>query len=428
MTIQNAPDASSGGSDPAQVRLSRTADVVGQLGDLIARGYSVTQPDNEEIVLTKDPARILYIAPWLTIGGSDRGTLDWLRQVPPQAFRRYLMTTVVSDNALFPEAAELADEAWCLPELVNRQKMPQLVIEFIATRGVDIVHVMNSRLGFDLIPTIRAAFPEVQIVVQLHAEEHDRSGYTRYVASRYDNLIDAYSVVSEDMRERLGNYHVSPAKIQVIYLGVDARSEFDPDRTDREPVVLPAERFNVLFPARLTFQKDPQFALEVIAELRKKVPQTALHIVGDGDLRGQLVDQVEAMDLGDTVTFHGASKDMWSWYRAVDTVLMTSRFEGVPLVVYEAMSMGLPVVAGNVGATGELLRDDVGCPVPEGSEVRAFVDALVGLARDPERRAKLGRAARERVLAAYTVEDMGSQHRELYGRLLATAALRGSDR
>ena len=47
---------------------------------------------------------------------------------------------------------------------------------------------------------------------------------------------------------------------------------------------------------------------------------------------------------------------------------------------------------------------------------------------DPELRAKCGRAARDRVLASYTVEDMGTQHRELYGRLLATAALRGSDR
>ena len=237
-----------GGSGPAEVRLARSAaDVADQLADLIARGYSVAQRGDEEIVLARDPARILYIAPWLTIGGSDKGTVDWLRQIPSQAFRRYLMTTVVSDNALFPEAAELADEAWCLPELVNRQKMPQIVIEFIATRGVDIVHVMNSRLGFDLIPTIRAAFPEVQIVVQLHAEEHDRSGYTRYVASRYDNLIDAYSVVSEDMRERLGNYHVSPTKVQVIYLGVDARSEFNPERTDREPIDVDAGRFNVLF-------------------------------------------------------------------------------------------------------------------------------------------------------------------------------------
>jgi len=412
------------GSGASEVRLvTRDPATTDRTAELIANGYSVAECTPDDVLVVREPARILYLAPWLTIGGSDKGTVDWFRQITTQMFRRYLMTTVVSDNALFPEGAALADEAWCLPEMVSRQQMPELIMEFIATRGVDIVHVMNSRLGFDLIPTIKAAFPGVLVVVQLHAEEQDQSGYTRYVASRYDNLIDAYSVVSEDMRERLGNHHVSPSKVHVIYLGVDATSEYDPGRTDRRLVELPPGRFNVLFPARLTSQKDPELALEVIAALRERVPETAFHVVGGGDLLQRLVERVAQMGLRETVTFHGPSKDMWGWYRSADAVLMTSRFEGVPLVVYEAMSMGVPVVASDTGATGEILDNDVGCLVPQGSEVSVFVDALAGLAKDPGRRDELGRKARERVVANYTVEEMGIQHRRLYGRLLSSSAL-----
>ena len=69
-------------------------------------------------------------------------------------------------------------------------------MELIATRSIDVVHIVNARLGFDLIPALKLAYPPVQVVVQFHGEEPDGGDPIRYVASRYDNLVDAYSVTS----------------------------------------------------------------------------------------------------------------------------------------------------------------------------------------------------------------------------------------
>ena len=89
-------------------------------------------------------------------------------------------------------------------------------MDFIATRGIDVVHIVNARLGFDLIPALKLAYPPVQVVVQFQGEEPDEGDFIRYVTSRYDNLVDAYSVTNRDAAPLLHDNWVSPRKIHVI--------------------------------------------------------------------------------------------------------------------------------------------------------------------------------------------------------------------
>lgn len=393
--------------------------------DLIAIGYSIRCSGEGTAELEPTPSGALYIAPWMVIGGTDKGTIDWFRYITKDQFRRYLVTTAESDNPTFPDCAALADEAWCLPELLGRDAIPEFLIEFIATRGVDVVHIMNARLGFDMIPAIKLAFPDVQIVVQLHAEEFDRAGYPRYVASRYDNLVDAYSVISEDMARRVEDYWVSPSKLEVIYLGVEATGEFDPERSDGQPIELESGRFHVLFPARLVSVKRPEMVLGIADALRSSAPEAMFHIVGDGELRADLEAECARRHLGGQVQFHGASRNMWGWFKTCDAVLLTSLSEGAPLVGFEAMSMGTPLVAPDVGAVAELLGDGSGLLMPESAGVSDYAAAIELLLRDPAARHRMGASARARVLERFKVETMADRHRSLYARLIAARRVDG---
>jgi glycosyltransferase involved in cell wall biosynthesis len=399
-------------------------DVIAAAAALIAEGYSVTGSGPEGVTLTPTPAGILYVAPWLVIGGADKATVDWFRYIDRDSYRRYLATTMPGDNALFAECDELADEAWCLRELVGRQAIPQFVIDHVATRGVDLIHIMNSKLGLDLIPALKLAYPDVPIVVQLHSEEPGHAGYPRYVVSRYDNLVDAYSVISEHMRTCLEGYEVSPSKIEVIYLGVDADGEFDPNRIDGTTIALEPGRFDILFPARLVPVKRPAMVLDIAVALRDQAPEARFHMVGDGELRGELESRCTELGLDGIVTIHGESTNMWGWFDACDAALLCSEAEGVPLILFEAMSMGVPTVAPLVGGIGELLDERAGIAVPADADAETYAEALALLAGDPERRAAIAASARRRVLDHYRVADMGNQHRALYGRLIARAALR----
>ena len=86
--------------------------------------------------------------------------------------------------------------------------MPATIFDLLATREIDVLHIMNSRLGFQLLPDLDALPRPPKVVVQLHVEEPDRSGYVRYVCRRFGNLVDAFSVSSEHLASIVRGYDV----------------------------------------------------------------------------------------------------------------------------------------------------------------------------------------------------------------------------
>ena len=224
------------------------------------------------------------------------------------------------------------------------------------------------------------------------------------------------------MRRQLVDHHVSPAKIEVIYLGVDAEW-FDPQRPASR-IELAADRFHVLFAARLAPQKRPEMVLEIAHAVRAALPTVQFHVVGDGDLRPSLEQRARELGLDDLVVFHGASDNMWGWYEACDVALLCSVFEGIPLVIFEAMSMEVPTVTSLVGGIAEVVDADTGVGLDLDAGVAAYAEALAKLAKDADRRQAMGRIARRRVVDRYRVETMGRSHRDLYGRLIARSRIR----
>lgn len=363
---------------------------------------------------------ILYLAPWVDVGGSDKGTIDWFRFLDRDRFQPSLITTQPSLNRRLGEVVAYAEEIWDLPALMPGNEFARFILTFIHTRRVKLVHIMNSRLAFELLPDISGLSPRPRVVVQLHVEEPDRSGYVRYVASRYGNLVDAFSVSSQDLSDRLGAYDVPAAKRRLIRTGVDAGQELAPRRI--MPVALDPNCFHILFAARLTAQKDPLLMVEVARELRDRGLRFQLHVLGDGDLSLHVRDRITALGLGREVIMHGDHMGVAAWHAACDAVLLTSDWEGVPYVLYEAMAMATPVVAPALPGIRELVSADTGVLVSPRDDAWRYAAALEELAADPHRCKAMGAAARARALAKLSLEDMAAAHGSLYDELLGTAA------
>ncbi len=126
--------------------------------------------------MADDRIPVMYLAPWVDFGGSDKGTIDWFRWLDRERYAPILVTTQPSDNRRLDEIRPYATEVWPLPDLVAGQHMPGLVFDLIGTRGVRVLHIMNSRLGFELLPDLASLPSPPAVVVQLHVEEEDRSG------------------------------------------------------------------------------------------------------------------------------------------------------------------------------------------------------------------------------------------------------------
>lgn len=115
----------------------------------------------------------------------------------------------------------------------------------------------------------------------------------------------------------------------------------------------------VLVVGHLIERKDPLLALEAFAEASRTLPEARLVFIGRGPLRGALEARTRELRLDRRVLLVGeaAPESLALWYGAADLLLLTSKREGRPNVVLEALSSGLPVVATDAGGTRELLRE-----------------------------------------------------------------------
>ena len=165
----------------------------------------------------------------------------------------------------------------------------------------------------------------------------------------------------------------------------------------------------ILFVGRLQPQKNPLALLDALKALNPAFSKTLLLIVGEGDMARALMGRVKREGMEERVLFLGyrQASEIATLYRAADLLLLSSRFEGLPLTVLEALSCGLPVVTPPVGDLASLIRGGVNGEVVEGADPEDAARALERVLKNP------ARYSRER--CSQSVDDYRSER--LYGRL-----------
>lgn len=189
-------------------------------------------------------------------------------------------------------------------------------------------------------------------------------------------------------------------KLVVVRLGID------PQRFTQRAlphVRAPGAPFEILCIGRLTPAKGQHLLLEAVAALRSQQRAVRVRIVGAGIDDASLRRHAQALALGDAAVFEGAVDQdrILGFYASADCFCLPSFAEGIPVVLMEAMAVGLPCVTTQVHGIPELIRDGVDGLLVAPSNVPALVAALARLIDDPPLAERLARAGRERVCADY---------------------------
>ncbi len=163
--------------------------------------------------------------------------------------------------------------------------------------------------------------------------------------------------------------------------------------------------------------KNHALLIEAFAQVHADAPLYLL-LVGGGELEGAAREQVARLNLQERIHFLGVRADVADILNASDMFVLSSRVEGNPLSVMEAMAAGLPVVSTAVGGVPELVRHgETGLLVP--SEDRdALAGALQALIDDPARRQAMGAAARQHAIEHFDIRLTVQGYERLYDRLL----------
>jgi glycosyltransferase involved in cell wall biosynthesis len=169
---------------------------------------------------------------------------------------------------------------------------------------------------------------------------------------------------------------------------------------------------------RMVHQKAFEHMIAAVADLRTANVPVQLVLFGDGPLRSRLESQVRRAGLTEDVIFAGFRSDIRQLMAAIDIVVFSSRQEGLPLVLLEAMAAGRCVVATRVGGIPEAVRDNQEALLVPSDDVDALTKALGRAVLEPALRQRLGQAARERYLRDFTVDRMVRSYEQLYCEVL----------
>lgn len=256
------------------------------------------------------------------------------------------------------------------------------------------------------------ALPDIGYGGQLARSGRALSALALHAAGRVTVACD--SVVGLTQR-RLQPDRRSAAVVKLTW-GVDPQA-FEPPIP---PVCLEGS-LRILHVASLVPVKDQLTLLRAVARLRASEPGAHLHVAGDGPLRAALCRQARALDLMDSVTFHGhvPRHRLASFYRAADLLALSSRFESQSVVVLEAALCGLPTVGTAVGLVPDF-SPDAAVAVPVG-DATALAGAMASM-RDPQTRQILAEAARQRVCSDFLATHTARRLVELYRQFGAEPA------
>ncbi|MCB9018447.1 MAG: glycosyltransferase [Prevotellaceae bacterium] len=195
------------------------------------------------------------------------------------------------------------------------------------------------------------------------AHSNNEGGILRMLSYRMtDFLSDTNTNVSEEaVNHYTNNGWFSKEKSICVYNGINDNI-FRPDEQFRnlmrsEYGIKPNE-FIFLFIGRLTKIKDVPTILKAFQSVSNNIRGVKLLIVGDGEEMPSLQEETKKLKINDITIFAGKQNDTWKYYNAADCFILSSAWEGFGIVLVEAMSCGLPVLATNAGGCSEVINDN----------------------------------------------------------------------
>ncbi len=237
-----------------------------------------------------------------------------------------------------------------------------------------------------------------------------------WVQRRAYRSFDAVVAVSRPLRDRLVLDGVPSNRIHVIQNGWQENAPPFDRATARHVLGVSAEGFRVGWVGRLSSEKGPDVLLEALVHLTD-LP-LSVSMVGNGRERQSLRARVQRLGIERQVHWHGLVPDMARRFAAFDILVLSSRTEGTPIVLFEAMAAGVPIVAACVGGVPDVVSPGEALLVPPEDPV-ALAAAIRAVYRNPAEARTRAQRARVRLFTDFTVPPWIGRYDAIY-RLVST--------
>jgi glycosyltransferase involved in cell wall biosynthesis len=366
--------------------------------------------------LAKISPHILFILPWLEMGGSERFTLNLMDHLIKQGWIISIVTTASSGDPWLYEFEKRTPFVFILPHIIPIKDYPRFLNYLVQSRNFDAILIQGSYEGYRLLPSLGKFSPGIPILDFLHFVTPDwmQGGFPR-LSLLYHDFIDLTFTSCKQVRDWTVEEGGNANRLAVCYIGVDP-DIWKPDMPLREQVraefgIKPDDTV-ILYAARLEAQKKPEVFAGTLSKLIEKGDKFYALVAGEGSLMENLKEKLHAYNLQEQVHILGSvpAEKMPAIMAASDIFFLPSQNEGISQALYEAMACGLVVVGAQVGGQGELVSADCGIlrsPASLQDEITEYAGILHKLINDTPYRQNMSQASRKRICDQFTLNQMG---------------------
>jgi len=379
--------------------------------------------------------KILNIITRLELGGPPILLIDIIQRLNKERFDSSIATGITTDSKydMIGFARDKHIKVFTFPSLVRNIHPLKDVIAlttlslFLKKEKYDIVHCHTSKGGF--IGRLAARLAGVRIII--YSPHGDI--FKGYFGSLVTNIFvllekfiarftDKIVTLSKKGTERfLGQGIGTRQQLKHIYNGIDIKSYEHTKATKsekRSELGLGKDDFVCATVGRLVPVKGHKYLIEAIQKMVKIIPYAKFLFIGDGDLKPQLLKQIDSLGLRDNIFLLGARSDIAEILNCTDIFLLPSLNEGFGIVLVEAMAMKKPVIATNVGGIPEIVvNETTGILVPP-KDPEAFSSAIIKLYNNPETSLEMGLAGYSRAKELFDITTTVNEFEGLYNDLI----------
>jgi glycosyltransferase involved in cell wall biosynthesis len=356
---------------------------------------------------------VVIFIPTLITGGAEKLVVDLAVNLDKEIFD----VSVAVVSGVIPEgfapnkfSSVLTDSHIAIHDLKGKNKLEtaKKIRNFFREKRPDIVH---AHLGAVLYVMFFAAIYDTKIriftfhnMARIIATGLKKQLYQ--VAIRIFKFIPV--AISDTVKSSISKeYHIPLKKIPCIYNGVDTKAFYPQIKSKKNRTV---EFINA---ATLFHTKNHKLLIDAFAMAELKHPEIHLNILGDGELREEVEQQIANYGLSDKINILGLTDQVVDYLNQADIFIMSSNVEGLPISVLEAMACGLPIITTAAGGVVDIVKTGENGIITPVGDAEKLSEAMVILIENDEIRRSMGEASRKRALEL-DIHICVEEHQKLY--------------
>ena len=362
--------------------------------------------------------KVLHIIKSLGRGGAEMLLPETLKEHTKDQFEFHYIYFLPWKNQMV-EAIEMpGGKVSCFSAKNNLQLLMQYskIIKYCKKNQIQLIHAHLPWAGFvSRLIHFKTGIPVIYTEHNLQERYHF---ITKFINKWSFNFQTIAIGVSEDVTQSiLKNIHPTiPCKTLLNGVNIESfqRNNLEQRNAFRKQFGIPEDAVLVGTVAVFRFQKRLDKWLEIMSEAIDKNPKIYGIIVGAGILEPEIFAKHKELNLEGKVFFTGLQTNVKPYYEAMDVFMMSSSFEGLPVSLLEAMSMGCAIVSTNAGGIKEVIQNKENGIMVDVDDWGKMSSSLLTLAENPSQLAYFQSEARKRVATNFSIKAMVTQLESLY--------------